>query len=1015
MKNKRTKGSIKRSGTTTGSKISKLFVFVLTCFFISGFTGLSYELIWTRMIVKIIGSSPFAVSIVLTVFMGGLGLGSYLAAGRIDRIRHQHTLLKIYGILELIIGAYALVLPLLLGAFKPLYAIIYNDLSGSFFLFGAVTFVGCFLLLLLPVICMGATLPILSRFYVTSLSHIGSHVGRLYGLNTIGAAVGSLACGFWLISQLGIWGTLGVAIALNMLIGIACLYVASKGRAEQPSKTEPVSTDKKQDSATADSKQRHMGVLALIIFAVSGFCAMGYEVIWIKLLGLIVGPTTYSFTVVLVTFITGLALGSIFFGWLSDRIKGTMQLLLISQIAACAFALLTSQVMGNSQIFFARLIDVYKDSFTQLELMKFIVLFLFMFLPTFFLGATFPLVSRIYTRSLDSTGRSIGIAYAINSAGAVLGSFCAGFLLIPFFGKENGLSIIISLQSIVALLIVLIAMRRQLSRSLQIALLVIGLSLPVLTIYYPHWNRQLLSSGKYHRFMQPEGVNLGWWEALFSGTSTFAQHERGNELLFFGDGIGGFTTVSRITQNFIGDTYLSMLNSGKADASTRGGDMLTQSLLAHFPMMFHPEPKNVLVLGLASGITAGEALYYPIEKLDVLEINRQVVAASDFFLEWNNELLSNERTELIIQDGRAHMELSEQSYDVVISEPSNPWMAGLANLFTQDFYRLTRNRLKKDGIFLQWIHAYQMDWEAFSLVGRTFAHVFPHSVLVRSGATWDRGDYLLIGFKRKAGLNPKIAAANLHFLQQSENITLPSHRALFDLVVNENLAGLFGEGPINTDSRPRLEFAAPRLMHRDDSGISERIRSNIELSEQTESVLEERHESVESTIEHAEFMLSFNQTYPDMVDFSAFDSKQKEKYAEILRNYCAQNFVSNFEFIDDPDIKQQCISEQVQFVLGKLAELPEKSIAYCFLGVAEAQLGDLDRSLFYLAKSIELDPEYADAHANMGITLARRGDMVSAAASFWRAVKLQPDNLAYRQHLNAARSQMNRNQPATGQ
>ncbi|UCC22869.1 MAG: fused MFS/spermidine synthase, partial [Planctomycetota bacterium] len=303
---------------------------VLTCFFLSGVTGLTYEVLWTRMIVKVIGAAPFAVSIVLTVFMGGLGLGSYIASRTIDRIKQPLRLVRIYGILELAIGVYGLTVPFLLWAFTPLYAIVYNRLFSHFMLYNFITFIGCSLLLCIPVICMGATLPVLCRFYVTSLSHLGTHAGRLYGLNTIGASLGALLCGFWFIYYLGMPGTLALAVIINGVIGILCLRAGSGtqlGKAETSPQTDVVETPK---------VTQYPGVLtaALIIFAVSGFCAMSYEVIWAKLLGLIVGPTTYSFTIVLVTFILGLALGSMLFGWLGDKTGRPLWLLVSTQIIA---------------------------------------------------------------------------------------------------------------------------------------------------------------------------------------------------------------------------------------------------------------------------------------------------------------------------------------------------------------------------------------------------------------------------------------------------------------------------------------------------------------------------------------------------------------------------------------------------------------------------------------------------------------------------------------------------------
>lgn len=208
--------------------VTLLFVLILSCFFISGLTGLIYQILWVRMIVKIIGSAPFAVTIVLTVFMGGLGLGSYLAGRVIDRVKRPLKLVRIYGLLELCVGAYGLLLPLLLDIFQPLYSVLYNRFFENFLGYNLLTLLGCTFLLILPVTCMGATLPVLSRFFVSSLTHVGTRVGRLYGLNTIGAAAGSLLCGFWLINDLGVWGTLVFAIFLNTGIGIICLLIGTR-------------------------------------------------------------------------------------------------------------------------------------------------------------------------------------------------------------------------------------------------------------------------------------------------------------------------------------------------------------------------------------------------------------------------------------------------------------------------------------------------------------------------------------------------------------------------------------------------------------------------------------------------------------------------------------------------------------------------------------------------------------------------------------------------------------------
>ena len=505
-------------------------LFVLVCFFVSGMTGLIYEVLWTRMIVKIIGGAPFAVSIVLTVFMAGLGVGSYLASRTVDRVKEPMRLVRLYGLLELAVAGYCLVLPLLLMAFKPLYAVLYNRLFEHFLIYNLLTFVGCSLLLIVPVICMGATLPILCRFSVTRLAHLGTNTGRLYGLNTLGAAAGTLLTGFLLIERLGTTGTLILAVTLNALIGLSCVAAGRRPARHRA----PAGRDKHKSQAaapaevTAQTPSSTM-IAALIVFAVSGFCAMAYEVIWTKLLGLMVGPTTYSFSLVLVAFITCLALGSMIFGWLADKVTHPIRLLVWTQLGAGLLALGVSQVLGNSQLFFAKLLYHFQGHFALGSLVKALCLFAFMLPPTLLLGATFPLVGKIFTPSVSRVGRSVGLAYSINTVGAVLGSFCAGFILIPLMGKEKGLSLVAALQLATSLGVggvVLWKARKASWRLVPLAVLaVVGLGL---CLRYPLWDRSLLSVGRYQRFADHDEVleRTGWWKSLFHGMDILGQRNR---------------------------------------------------------------------------------------------------------------------------------------------------------------------------------------------------------------------------------------------------------------------------------------------------------------------------------------------------------------------------------------------------------------------------------------------------------------------------------------------------------
>jgi spermidine synthase len=1004
-----------KSGVRSGIKIP--YFLVLCFFFISGMTGLIYEILWTRMIGNIIGSAPFAVSIVLTVFMGGLGLGSYLASRSIDRLKTPRDLVRIYGILELTVGAYGLVLPALLVLFKPLYALLYNHMFGHFLAYNILTFLGCSFLLILPVTCMGATLPVLSRFYVTGLSTIGASLGRLYSINTIGGALGSLICGFWIIDLWGVWGSLAFAILLNTFIGLSSLYLGTRGQPDNVIRVKEEPSSERQPELA-----RMIGISALVVFAVSGFCSMAYEVIWTKLLGLLVGPTTYSFTVVLVTFITGLALGSMFFGWLADKTGKPGVLLVATQIAAALSALLISQILGNSQAFYAKLIFTLKDNFIFLMTVKSLTLFSFMFLPTFFLGATFPLVGKLYTKSLESLGKSIGFAYSINTLGAVLGSFAAGFILIPLMGKEHSLSLLTIMQ----LAAILIAGSIIMGTARKTALVPLALSVLIgitAAAYFPHWDRRQLSTAKYQRYTNQALKEMGWLKALVYGNKKMVDtHNR--QLVYFGDGIGGFTTVMKYT-DITGKNDYVLYNSGKPDASTHTVDMPTQTLLAHFPLLFHPHPKQVLVLGFASGITAGEILYYPVEKLDVVDINQQVIAASSFFRPWNNNVLSNPRTRLIIQDGRAHLALTNRKYDVIISEPSNPWMAGLATLFTRESFELAKERLNDSGIFVQWVHSYQIDWGAFSLIGRTFQKVFPHSKLIRISD--NSYDCLLVGFKGESDLDINTALRNLQYAKKSPNLVLLNPLVYYDLIVSENLEDLFGGGSVNTDNRPLLEFQAPRMMYFNDPSILENMINKRWLTPETKNFIRGIYSDVDAQLDRVEFNLAFDIQNPDMVDLSKVTPGQKERFSSILTSYCSGKVVEDFSFISDTELQKKCISTQLEAIKNKvvavqkkdllfshianlyiLLKMPQEATSYYNQAIAAnprnekacVSLGNVladqelfDKAIALYRDAVQINPLYAEAFYKWGCVLIRQGKLEDAVEKLRRAINLDSESI----------------------
>ena len=506
------------------------------------------------MIDKVIGSAPFAVATVLSVFMGGLALGSWAVGRYISHLSSKNALLALYGKLELAIGVYALLLPLLIKTATPIYAFAYHYLMDFFWIYQFFAFAGAVILLIVPACLMGGTMPVLCQFYISRIDHLGTRTGQLYGLNTTGAAFGALLCGFVLISSLGVQKTLYVAAGINFFVGVLCILV-SRQKETLISKTPPFNHTEKRSNrksrklVSESSKMPGKATTwALGLFAVSGFCSMAYQVFWTKLITLLIGPTTYSFTLVVATFIIGLSAGSLIFGWIGDKIKRDFLLLVLTQICASGSALAVSQFLGNSQFLFSKLIFSFQDKFGTMILAQSMVLFAILIIPTVFLGAAFPLVSRIYARSMSVLGKSIGKAYAVNTVGAILGSFTAGFILIPFMGKENGLKLVILFQFLTAILafvhVKYAGFRTPGSRKYQrISALSMAIAASLLISYYPCWNRNILSRGWYRNFqdIEHELKRMSWIEAVRLGSDLLAKKQTNLDVVFYGDGIGGFS------------------------------------------------------------------------------------------------------------------------------------------------------------------------------------------------------------------------------------------------------------------------------------------------------------------------------------------------------------------------------------------------------------------------------------------------------------------------------------------
>ena len=775
-------------------------------YLLSGAAALIYEVVWARLLTLHMGSTVTAVGTVLAAFMGGMA-GGAMFAGRVAPGLDRRQALRGYAALEMAIAACAVLVPLALAAFRPLLALAYADDGGMWFT--SVRLVTSLTVLAIPAAAMGATLPFAVRWFVGPAAHSGTAAGGLYAANTLGAALGAGSAGFVLLPALGLTGAALVAVSLNAASAAGALALAAFGgnpdtpagpAAAQPAARRHPARRPRGRRASGDDPNRKDAAdgrsaaavegawLAPPALALSGFVALTYEVAWTRVLALILGPTTYAFSAMLATFIGGLAAGSAIGAWLA-RWRGQQVFLLgLTLILGALGGFGALRFIGPATLAMARAVDQPDVAFTAVLALQ-VTLAAGLLLPmTLALGAAFPLAVGADARRPDALASRVAVVYTANTCGAIAGALLASFVLVPFLGLQPTV-LFAGALSVGGGCLLLAAARvtgipRMAAAGAAMAAVGVGWTAP-------EWNPKLISGGayKYAPFVQVPDLQTGIEEG---------------DVLFYAEGAAGTVSVRR------SGGRVALAIDGKVDASN-GADMLTQSLLAHLPLLLHPDAADVSIIGLGSGVTLGAALRHPVERVDVVEISAEVVEASAFFEAENHAALDDPRTRLIIGDGRSHMLLSSRSYDVIVSEPSNPWMAGVSTLFTKEFFRASRDRLRPGGILCQWAHTYDMSDADLRSIVATFLAVFP------DGAMWHvgQGDLLLIGSLDPLG--PRLRAIADHWERPdvAEDLAAVDVRNPFSLLslyvgggsaLREYTAG----ARIQTDDRNALEFSAPR-------------------------------------------------------------------------------------------------------------------------------------------------------------------------------------------------------------
>lgn len=928
---------------------------VLLIFFVSGASGLVYEVVWMRMITNVMGSSVYAVSTVLVAFMGGLAIGGALIGRIADRGWNG---LHLYAALEFGVASWALLLPSALEIAEGLYVSAAPGPGGYSLPF---RFLLSLALLLPPTILMGGTLPALGKFLVRGGRTAGAEIGGLYWVNTIGAALGCFAAGFLLIHALGIPLTNALAAAGNAAAGIGALLLGRRPGGRSRSVSGPSAPT---EATPALSPRSVPAWLILTAIGISGFTALAYEVLWTRLLSTIFINTTYSFAAMLTVFLVGIAIGTFMTSLKVDRWQRLLILFGLAQGAVGILGLVSLGVFREA----ARIKNTILSLFGTADLtagltVEFLISVAVMLPPAVLLGAIFPIALKLHVTRPGRVGTSTGALVAANTLGAVLGSLAAGFVLIPLLGTRLG--------------------------TIAVASLNLGLGLVLLST-------QKGVSGT-TRARWGGAAALGFFAALTLVPSDvrIVGSSGVKELIYYREGVSAAVSVVIDGQGF------KRLKLNNHYALGGGAGLLIERRMGHLAVLLHPGPKRILLIGLGTGGTAGSVTLHPnVERIDALEISPEVVEAARLFARENHGLHRNPRVNIVVDDGRHYLKMAREPYDLIVADLFLPWHAGDGNLYTVDHYERARQSMAPAGVYVQWLPLYQLSVRQLGTIAATFRAVFPHTSLWLGALRTSTPVAALVGSERPLRLDVDRLEARLDrdglLGEELRSIALDDIEAVMSLFVAEGdgLNSLTQGARLNRYTDPIIEFSAPADFYRQASLRNETLaavagmrrfpgsRLLLEADSRRLAVLERDYHATSAFLEGV--LRSFDR-----------DARgEREAYLKALAQTPRHRYMNQVLATMAGELIQRGQLEAVEDLCRKVVQInPLNYEAAANLGAALRLRRRYPESIAASKAAIALNGRLEAAYTNLGLAYAETGERRKALEAFRQVLAINPSNL----------------------
>jgi len=764
---------------------------LLLLFVGSGVCALIYEVVWFQLLELVIGSSAISLGVLLATFMGGMCIGSLALPRFASRTRHP---LQLYAMLELTIGVIGVLELFAIPLVGKLYSPAIGHGAAALMLRGVVAG----LCLLPPTVLMGATLPAIARWVESSPRGI-SWLGFFYGGNIAGAVIGSVLAGFYLLRVHDQAYATYFAAALNLVVAAVAWTLAAANPATNQANS---ANELRNEYASMGSRSRPGAREVYIAIGISGACALAAEVVWTRLLSLTFGASVYTFSMILAVFLGGLGLGSAVASWLARIIASPRRALAWCQL------LLTLAIAWAAVVIYLALpnwpINPSLAPSAWFALQMDLVRCALAVLPAAVLwGASFPFALAAIATPGEDTAKLVGSVYAANTIGSIIGAVVCSLVLVPALGTQDAQRVLIAAAASAAVLLLLApsVATGDASREAAVgpATASPGRGLLVLA--------PILAVGLIATLPKLPGILVahGRYAVTWIGKT---------DMLYIGEGMNSSVAVTRVLSS--GATQFHV--SGKVEASSLPQDMRLQKMLAHLPALVHPDPQSVLVVGFGAGVTAGSFLPYPsVKRLVVCEIEPLIPqVVSTWFMKENNNVAKDPRTQIYFDDARSFVLTSDEKFDVITSDPINPWVKGAASLYTREYFQAVKEHLKPGGVVTQWVPLYESTLDAVRSELATFFEVFPEGTIWANNIDGRGYDIVLLGQVGATRIDfTGLAArfANAGYEHVGASLTESGFESPLELF--STYAGSGGDlkewlkgADINTDRNLRLQYLA---------------------------------------------------------------------------------------------------------------------------------------------------------------------------------------------------------------